>query len=136
LGWSVGRNVLIDYRWGASNPNDARKYATELTALAPDVILASSSQAVAALQLATRTVPIVFVQVIDSVGAGFVDSLARPGGNTTGFEIYEYSIAGNGSNCSNRSRRTSHEWRSCGILALPRGAGCWVQSSPWRRRSG
>jgi len=94
LGWSIGRNVQIDYRWGASNPNEARKYATELTGLAPDVILASSSQAVAALQLATRTVPIVFVTVIDPVGAGFVDSLARPGGNTTGFELYEYSIAG------------------------------------------
>src|SRR5262245_44336865 len=75
LGWSIGRNVQIDYRWGASNPNEARKYATELTELAPDVILASSSQAVAALQLATRTVPIVFVTVIDPVGAGFVDSL-------------------------------------------------------------
>src|SRR5262245_23653607 len=94
LGWSIGRNVQIDYRSGASNPNEARKYAMELAALAPDVILARSSQAVAALQSATRTVPIVFVQVIDPVGAGFVDSLARPGGNTTGFEIYEYSIAG------------------------------------------
>jgi putative ABC transport system substrate-binding protein len=95
LGWSIGRNVQIDYRWGAaSNPNEARKYATELTALAPDVILAGGSQAVAPLQSATRTVPIVFLTVIDSVGAGFVDSLARPGGNTTGFEIYEYSIAG------------------------------------------
>src|SRR5262249_35909310 len=79
LGWSIGRNVLIDYRWGASNPNEARKHAMELAALAPDVILASSSQAVAALQSATRTVPIVFLTVIDPVGAGFVDSLARPG---------------------------------------------------------
>jgi putative ABC transport system substrate-binding protein len=94
LGWSIGRNVQIDYRWGASNPNEARKHAIELAALAPDVVLASGSQSTAALQLATRTVPIVFLTVIDPVGAGFVDSLARPGGNTTGFEIYEYSIAG------------------------------------------
>jgi putative ABC transport system substrate-binding protein len=94
FGWAIGRNVQIDYRWSAGNPDEARKYAAELAALKPDVILASGSVPVAALQSATRTVPIVFVQVIDAVGAGFVDSLSRPGGNTTGFELYEYSIAG------------------------------------------
>jgi len=93
-GWAIGRNMRIDTRWAGGNNAEMRRHAAELVALAPDVILASSSQAVAALQSAIRTVPIVFVTVIDPVGAGFVDSLARPGGNTTGFELYEYSIAG------------------------------------------
>jgi putative ABC transport system substrate-binding protein len=93
LGWSVGRNVTIDIRWAADNA-DARKYATELIALAPDVILASSTVAVAPLVQMTRTVPIVFSTVIDPVGSGFVDSLARPGGNITGFTLYEYAMSG------------------------------------------
>ena len=84
LGWTDGRNVRIEYRWSAGNDADTRKYAAELTALAPDVILASGGATVGPLLQATRTVPIVFVNVIDPVGAGFVDSLARPGGNTTG----------------------------------------------------
>jgi putative ABC transport system substrate-binding protein len=94
LGWTDGRNVRIDYRWAAGNAERFRSYAEELLALAPDVILASASPAVAALQQATRTVPIVFVLVIDPVGAGFVASLARPGGNTTGFTLFEYGVAG------------------------------------------
>ena len=93
LGWSVGSNVTIDIRWSADNA-DARKYATELIALAPDVILASSTVAVAPLVQMTRTVPIVFTTVVDPVGSGFVDSLARPGGNITGFTVFEYSMAG------------------------------------------
>ncbi len=93
LGWIVGRNVRIDYRWGAGDTDRLRKYATELVALAPDVILASAGLTVRALQQATRTVPIVFAQVIDAVGAGFVASLARPGGNTTGFTLFEYGIS-------------------------------------------
>ena len=93
LGWSVGRNVTIDIRWAADNA-DARKYATELIALAPDVILASSTAAVAPLVQMTRTVPIVFTTVADPVGSGFVDSLARPGGNITGFTLFEYSMGG------------------------------------------
>jgi putative ABC transport system substrate-binding protein len=93
LGWSVGRNVTIDIRWAADNA-DARKYATELIALAPDVILASSTVAVAPLVQMTRTVPIVFTNVVDPVGSGFVDSLARPGGNITGFTVSEYSMGG------------------------------------------
>jgi len=93
LGWEIGRNVRIDSRW-ATNATDIRRHAAELTALAPDVILAASSPVLAALQQATRTVPIVFVTVIDPVGSGFVDSLARPGGNTTGFLLYEYSLSG------------------------------------------
>jgi len=92
LGWSVGRNVIVDIRWSTDSA-EARKYATELIALAPDVILANSSLAVAALVQLTRTVPIVFTTVADPVGAGFVDSLARPGGNITGFILFEYSIS-------------------------------------------
>ena len=94
LGWTVGRNVQIDYRWGAGNADRIRKFAAELVALAPDVILSTGSPSVAALQQATRTVPVVFVTVVDPVSSGFVDSLARPGGNITGFAVYEYSIAG------------------------------------------
>src|SRR5262245_49026861 len=93
LGWSVGRNVRIDIRWGEDDVDRERKYATELVALAPEVILASGSLSVAALQHVSRTLPIVFAAVTDPVGAGFVDSLARPGGNITGFMIYEYSLS-------------------------------------------
>src|SRR6516165_6910909 len=84
LGWTVGQNVQIEYRWAAGSEGDMRKYAAELVALAPDVILTSGA-AIEPLRRATRTVPIVFVLVPDPVGAGFVDSLARPGGNVTGF---------------------------------------------------
>ncbi len=91
-GWSAGRNVRIDTRWGTSEA-DRRRYAAELVALAPDVILASNSQATLALQAATSAVPIVFANVTDPVAAGFVDSLARPGGNTTGFTLFEYGIS-------------------------------------------
>jgi putative tryptophan/tyrosine transport system substrate-binding protein len=91
-GWTIGRNVQIDTRSSAGNGDDARRYATELVALTPDVILASGNSGVAPLLQATRTVPIVFVIVPDPVGAGFVDSLARPGGNATGFLAFEYSL--------------------------------------------
>jgi putative ABC transport system substrate-binding protein len=94
LGWTDGRNVQIDYRWAAGNAERFRQYAEELVALEPDVILASASPAVVALQRATKTIPIVFVIVIDPVGAGFIASLARPGGNTTGFTLFEYGVAG------------------------------------------
>src|SRR4029450_5536597 len=94
LGWRDGRNVRIDIRYAAGDANLIRKYAAELIALAPDVILASSSVAVVALQQATRSAPIVFVAVVDPVGSGFVASLARPGGNTTGFTNFEYGLSG------------------------------------------
>src|SRR5262249_1710451 len=94
LGWTVGQNIRIDYRWGDGKPDTMRKYAAELVALAPDVILANSSAAVSPLLQATDTIPIVFAIVADPVGAGYVESLARPGGNATGFTPYEYSIAG------------------------------------------
>ena len=92
LGWMIGRNIQIDTRSSAGNADDARRYATELIALAPEVILASGNSGVAPLLQATRAVPIVFVIVPDPVGAGFVDGLARPGGNATGFLAYEYSL--------------------------------------------
>jgi putative tryptophan/tyrosine transport system substrate-binding protein len=94
LGWTEGRNVRIDARSAAGNAADTRKYAAELVALAPDVIMAQGSPSVGALLQATRTVPIVFTAVIDPVGAGFVDSLSRPGGNATGFMLFEYSLSG------------------------------------------
>jgi putative ABC transport system substrate-binding protein len=94
LGWTVGRNVRIDYRWGAGDAELFRKHASELVALAPDVILASAGSVVPSLLQATRTVPIVFTGTPDPVGAGFVESLARPGGNITGFTNYEYGISG------------------------------------------
>jgi putative ABC transport system substrate-binding protein len=94
LGWTIGRNVQIDTRWAGGNADDIRRHATELAALAPDVILAFGASTVGPLLQATRTVPIVFPAVIDPVGAGLVDSLARPGGNVTGFMVTEYSIGG------------------------------------------
>jgi ABC-type uncharacterized transport system substrate-binding protein len=91
LGWTDGRNVRIDYRWGAGNADDIHKHAVELAALAPDVILATGGAVERLLQV-TRTVPIVFVIVPDPVGSGLVDSLSRPGGNATGFMQFEYSL--------------------------------------------
>jgi putative tryptophan/tyrosine transport system substrate-binding protein len=94
LGWTVGRNVRIEQRHAAGNRDLIRRYAEELVAQAPDVILAQGGGTVGALQQATRTIPIVFVNAADPVGNGFVRSLARPGGNATGFLLFEYSLAG------------------------------------------
>jgi putative ABC transport system substrate-binding protein len=93
-GWTIGGNVRIDTRWGAGDAERYRRYAAELVALAPDVILVNGPAALAQLQQATRSVPIVFVNVVDPVGAGFVVSVARPGGNATGFMLSEYSTSG------------------------------------------
>jgi putative tryptophan/tyrosine transport system substrate-binding protein len=94
LGWTNGNNVRIDYRYGLGNAANVRKYAAELVSLAPDVILASGASVLAPLLQATRTLPIVFVAVVDPVGAGFVESMAQPGGNATGFIQFEYSLSG------------------------------------------
>jgi putative ABC transport system substrate-binding protein len=94
LGWTIGRNLRVDFRWGAGNVGAMRKYAAELVALTPDVLLGPGTTPVGPLLEATRTVPIVFVHVVDPVGAGFVASLARPGGNATGFVQFEYGISG------------------------------------------
>jgi putative tryptophan/tyrosine transport system substrate-binding protein len=95
LGWIDGRNVRIDIRWATTSADDLRRHAAELAALAPDVLVAASgTSTVAPLLQATRTIPIVFVVVVDPVGAGFVASLARPGGNATGFTTFEYGLSG------------------------------------------
>jgi putative ABC transport system substrate-binding protein len=116
LGWTDGRNVQVDTRWAATNADDIRKHAVELAALAPDAILAGSgTTTVAPLLQATRTVPIVFVVVIDPIGAGFVSSLARPGGNTTGFLMFEYGQSGKWLEVLKQIAPGSNEWPSFGI---------------------
>jgi putative tryptophan/tyrosine transport system substrate-binding protein len=94
LGWTIGGNLQIDYRWTGGDPNLVRQYSAELVAASPDVILVAGGSHVAPVQKLTRVVPIVFVQVADAVGGGFVESLARPGGNATGFTNFEFDIAG------------------------------------------
>jgi ABC-type uncharacterized transport system substrate-binding protein len=94
LGWTEGRNVRIDYRWAADDSERIQAYAAELVALAPDLIVASTTPVMTVLQQATRTIPIVFLQVTDPVGAGIVGNLARPGGNITGFITFEFSMGG------------------------------------------
>jgi putative ABC transport system substrate-binding protein len=93
-GWAVGRDLIVDFRWGASEPERYQRFASELVALAPDVILAGATSVVTALQRKTQTVPIVFAGIVDPVGAGLVASLARPGGNATGFTMIEYGTSG------------------------------------------
>src|SRR5262249_49231665 len=135
LGWTIGRNVRIDYRWGAGDTEHFRRYAAELVALAPDVILASGALAVRPLLQATRTVSIVFVQVTDPVGLGVVASLARPGGNATGFTLSEFGTSGKWLERSKRSCRVSRERGSFGIQAHPAGSASLLQFRPWRRQS-
>src|SRR5215470_12483530 len=93
LGWIDGRNVQVDYRWAAGNADLFQRYAAELVALAPEVILAAGAAALPVLLQATRTIPIVFVHVTDPVGNAYVASLSRPGGNATGFLLFEYNLA-------------------------------------------
>jgi len=92
LGWTEGRNIKVDYRWGAGDPLRVRAHAAELVASKPDVIIASPSSVLAAVQRETLTIPVVFAQLVDPVGAGFVASLAHPGGNITGFANFEFAI--------------------------------------------
>jgi putative ABC transport system substrate-binding protein len=92
--WTIGRNIRFDIHWATADPNSIRKHAAELATLAPDIIVAAGTSTVGPVLQATRAVPIVFPTVVDPVGAGFVDSLARPGGNATGFLLYEYSLSG------------------------------------------
>ena len=109
-GWAVGRNIRIDTRWAGGDNVRVRRYATELVGLNPDVIMAGTGGTVQPLQQASRTVPIVFAQVIDPVGAGNVETLARPNSNATGFLQFEYGLSANGSNCSRRSHPRSSGW--------------------------
>ena len=131
--WIIGRNVQIDTRWATANPDAVRRHAAELAALAPDVILASGASTVGPLLQVTRTVPIVFAAVADPVGAGFVNSLARPGGNTTGFMAFEYSISGK---WLELLKQIAPSLMRVAILQpQPPGSGSLLRSSPWRRRS-
>jgi ABC-type uncharacterized transport system substrate-binding protein len=121
LGWNESRNVQIDYRWGLGNADNVRKYAMELAALAPDVILASGTSTMTPLLQVTRTLPIVFVNVADPVGAGFVDSLSRPGGNSTGFLQFEYRV-----------RWAATPTRHLAATRRPRASHCHAQPRPTR----
>jgi putative tryptophan/tyrosine transport system substrate-binding protein len=134
LGWTDGRNVRIEYRWGLGNADNIRKYAAELAALAPDVILTAGSATAGPLLQATRAVPIVFTVVSDPVGAGYIDSLARPGGNATGFTNFEYGISGK---WLELLKQIAPSVRRAAILrdpAIASGTGQWgaIQAvAPW-----
>jgi putative tryptophan/tyrosine transport system substrate-binding protein len=125
LGWTDGRNLRIDTRWGGGNADDIRKYAAELVGIAPDVILASGGSVAGPLLQATRTVPIVFTSTPDPVGAGFVDSLARPGGNATGFTNLEYGL---GAKWLELLKEIAPRVTRAAVLrdpAIPQGTGQW-----------
>ena len=125
LGWTEGRNVRIDARWGAGDPDRIRRDSAELVALAPDVILASGGSVAGPLLQVTRTVPIVLTQTPDPVGAGFVDSLAWPGGNATGFALFEYGIGGK---WLELLKEIAPRVTRAAVLrdpAIPQGAGQW-----------
>jgi putative tryptophan/tyrosine transport system substrate-binding protein len=134
-GWSVGRNVQIDTRWAAGDADRIRRYAAELAALAPDVIVATGSATVGPLQRTTRSVPIVFVSTIDPVGGGFVESLARPGTNATGFTAAEYGLSGK---WLELLKEIAPRVTRVGVIRDPEiaaEAASWARSSPWRHRS-
>ena len=136
LGWADGRNVRIDTRWTAGDPARARKYAAELVALEPDVILAEGTTVLGLLLQATRPVPIVFAQVTDPVGGGFVASLARPGGNATGFMKFEYSLS---EKWLELLKEIAPGVTRVAVLRDPTitpESVSSAQSNPWRRRSG
>jgi putative tryptophan/tyrosine transport system substrate-binding protein len=116
LGWVPGENVEVEYRWQANNTTMAQAFAKELVEFRPDIIVVNATPSLAAMRQATRTIPIVFVGVADPVGQGFVPSLARPGGNITGFGLEEPSMGASGSSCSRKLRRASHALLSSLIL--------------------
>jgi len=120
MGWVQGRNLQIELRWGGGDRDRIQRQAAELAELKPDLILGQATPAVAALHRTTRTIPIVFVNVSDPIGSGFVESLPRPGGNMTGFSNFEAAMGANGWSCSSRLRRTSPASRSCPIRTRPR----------------
>ena len=110
LGWKEGQNLQIDYRW-AAGPDRSTSYAAELVRLAPEVIVANGTPALSAVHQATRTIPVVFVVVVDPVGAGYVESLARPGGNITGFSTFEPEMGTKWLELLKRLRPASGEWQ-------------------------
>ena len=136
FGWAVGRNVRIDYRWGSGDADRTHRYAAELVALKPDVVLTSGATALAPLLQATRSVPIVFAQVPDPVGAGFVNSLARPGGNATGFMTIEYGMSGKWLELLKQIAPGVTRAAVLRDSAKPPGSANSAQSRRWRRRSG
>jgi putative ABC transport system substrate-binding protein len=126
FGWSVGRNLRVDLRWGSGDADLTRRYAAELAALSPDVMLAAGGPVVSAMQRASRTVPIVFAQSIDPVGSGIVASLARPGGNVTGFTQFEYGLSGK---WAELLKEIAPGTRRVGVMsdpANPAGIGQWA----------
>jgi len=135
LGWTDGGNVRIDVRWGADDVDAERRYAAELVALAPDVILASGTLSVTALQHVSRTLPIVFIGVTDPVGAGLVDSLARPCGHVTGFMIYEYNLPGKWLELLKQIAPSLSEWPLFGTHTILLGSLCSAPFEPPRSHS-
>ena len=136
LGWTIGRNVRIDIRWATANAAEIRRHAAELAALTPDVILAAWRLDLGPLLQATRTVPIVFPVASDPVGAGFVDSLARPGGNATGFMSFEYSMGGKWLELLKQIAPSVMRVAVLRDAASPPGTSSSAPSRRWRRRSG
>ena len=136
LGWSVGRNLQIDIRWGAGDPVLHHRFAAELIALAPDVILSSGTSSVGPLQQATRTLPMVFVGTVDPVGGGFVESLARLGGNATGFVLFEYGISAKWVELLKQIAPNVARLAVLRNPAIRLGQASSPPSSPWRRHSG
>jgi putative tryptophan/tyrosine transport system substrate-binding protein len=134
LGWSIGRNVRIDTHWATADAATTRKHAAELVALSPDVILAHGASTLGPLLQATRTVPVVFPVTADPVGAGFVDSLGRPGGNATGFMVVEYSMGGKWLELLKQIAPGVMRVAVFEIRAFPPGTPCSVSSRLWRRR--
>jgi putative ABC transport system substrate-binding protein len=136
LGWVIGRNVRIDTRWAGANAAEIRRHAAELAALAPDVVLAHGAGPVGALLQATRTMSIVFPVVVDPVEGGLVDSLARPGGNATGFMAFEYSIGGKWLELLKQIAPGVTRAPILGIPPNPPAPASSAQSRPRRRRCG
>ena len=134
-GWSEGHNLQIDMRWAGGDAERIRRYAAELAALTPDAILAVGSATVTPLQQMTRTIPIVFVNVPDPVGAGFVESLSRPGGTTTGFTNFEYGISGKWLELLKEIRPGLTRAAIIRDAAITAGSDSGARSSRWRRRS-
>jgi putative ABC transport system substrate-binding protein len=129
LGWEVGRNVSIEYRWGGGDTERFRRYAAELVASRPDVILGTAASIVGDLQQVSRTVPIVFVGTIDPVGAGLVASLSRPGGNATGFTIFEFSLS---AKLLELLKEIAPDVRRVAVVRDPSAPGALPQSKPRR----
>src|SRR6516164_5311918 len=135
VGWAEGRNVRIEMRAGAGNASAARKYAAELVAFAPDVILAVGGSTIAPLLEATHTVPIVFTITADPVGNGYVDSLAQPGGNATGFMTFDYSLSGKWLELLKEIAPSITRAAVLRDTAVPGGIGQFAVIQAWRPRS-